>query len=88
MAPRTTRPLTDFRAVDIDVAGGKGAALGELLWHGFPVPPGFVVTTEAYRSFLAETELAEVISTMDPTQDDGGGPCGIAGLGIPLVVRA
>src|ERR671938_1186582 len=30
-------------------AGGKGANLGELLAAGFPVPPGFCVTTTAYR---------------------------------------
>ena len=37
---------------DIDVAGGKGANLGELTRAGLPVPPGFVLTTEAYRAFV------------------------------------
>src|SRR5206468_3331320 len=31
------------------VAGGKGANLGELMRAGFPVPDGFVITTEAFR---------------------------------------
>ena len=35
------------------LAGGKGANLGELVRAGLPVPPGFVVTTEAYRARLA-----------------------------------
>src|SRR5262245_60488584 len=32
--------------------GGKGANLGELTRAGFPVPPGFCVTTAAYRDFV------------------------------------
>ncbi len=37
---------------DIAVAGGKGANLGELTRAGLPVPPGFVLTTAAYRTFV------------------------------------
>jgi len=40
--------LASLRASDGAVAGGKGANLGELIAAGFPVPDGFVVTTEAY----------------------------------------
>lgn len=32
--------------------GGKGANLSELLRAGFTVPPGFLVTTAAYRAFV------------------------------------
>src|SRR5215475_14788298 len=32
--------------------GGKGANLGELTRAGFPVPPGFCVTTAAYLDFV------------------------------------
>jgi rifampicin phosphotransferase len=38
--------------------GGKGANLGRLLRLGLPVPPGFVVTTQAYRAVVASTDLA------------------------------
>jgi len=34
------------------LVGGKGANLILLTCAGFPVPPGFVVTAEAYRKFL------------------------------------
>jgi pyruvate,water dikinase len=34
---------------EVLLAGGKGASLGRLIRGGFPVPPGFVVTTRAYR---------------------------------------
>lgn len=32
--------------------GGKGYNLGRLVRSGFPIPPGFCVTTEAYRQWL------------------------------------
>jgi rifampicin phosphotransferase len=51
MASRTLiRPLSDLNRDDLETAGGKGANLGELIRGGFPVPAGFVVTTEAYRT--------------------------------------
>ncbi len=34
--------------------GGKGANLAEMTRIGLPVPPGFVVTTEACKAFLVE----------------------------------
>ena len=32
--------------------GGKGAGLAEMTRLGLPVPPGFIVTTEACRAYL------------------------------------
>ncbi|MDR3585650.1 MAG: PEP/pyruvate-binding domain-containing protein [Desulfosporosinus sp.] len=43
-------------------AGGKGANLGELIRAGLPVPPGFVVTTGAYRTHLEEFGLQKRIA--------------------------
>lgn len=45
-------PLAEFGAGDLALAGGKGANLGELVREGFPVPPGFVITTAAYEHAL------------------------------------
>lgn len=42
-------------------AGGKGANLGELMRMRVPVPPGFVVTTAAFRAFLAQNALADTM---------------------------
>ena len=53
--------LTDLGRGDLDRAGGKGANLGELVRAGFPVPAGFVVTTEAYRAFVEANGLAGAI---------------------------
>lgn len=44
--------------VDVGMAGGKGANLGELAQAGFPVPPGFVLTTAAYADFVEANGLA------------------------------
>ena len=45
-------PLDDA-AADLAAVGGKGASLARLARAGLPVPAGFHVTTEAYRSFVA-----------------------------------
>ena len=37
-----------------DLLGGKGANLAEMTNLGLPVPPGFMITTEACRYYLAE----------------------------------
>jgi phosphoenolpyruvate synthase/pyruvate phosphate dikinase len=43
------------------VVGGKAAGLGSLLREGLQVPPGFVVTTEAYRRFVRTRGLEREI---------------------------
>ncbi len=50
----TARSVVWFKEIgakDVDIAGGKGANLGELAQSGAPVPPGFVVTTFAHKIF-------------------------------------
>jgi len=37
-----------------DLLGGKGANLAEMTNLGLPVPPGFTITTEACREYLAQ----------------------------------
>lgn len=43
--------------------GGKGASLSRLASAGLPVPPGFHVTTAAYKLFVKENKLQEQILT-------------------------
>ena len=50
MSGRLVVPLAALGARDLPIAGGKGANLGELMRAGFPVPDGFVITTDAYAS--------------------------------------
>jgi pyruvate,orthophosphate dikinase len=42
-----------------DLLGGKGANLAEMTNLGLPVPPGFTITTEACRHYLAEGSLPD-----------------------------
>ncbi|MDP3027733.1 MAG: phosphoenolpyruvate synthase [Nanoarchaeota archaeon] len=39
---------------NIKIAGGKGANLGEMYNHRFPVPPGFVITADAFAFFISD----------------------------------
>ncbi|MEU0567606.1 pyruvate, phosphate dikinase [Nonomuraea sp. NPDC005983] len=56
-----------------DLLGGKGANLAEMTNLGLPVPPGFTITTEACRHYLAEgavpdgleDEVAEHLSALE-----------------------
>lgn len=43
------------------VAGGKGANLGEIYDLDVPVPPGFVVTAQAYDYFIEKANLQDKI---------------------------
>src|SRR4051812_7863528 len=57
-------PLETLRRDAIELGGGKGANLGELLAAGLPVPPGFCVTTAAYRRAIAEASLTDTLYEM------------------------
>ena len=48
-------------SVHLDVVGGKGLSLVRTTAAGFPVPPGFLVTTSAYRQFVADNRLQQTI---------------------------
>ena len=51
----------DLSKSDIGIAGGKGANLGELTQAGIPVPPGFVVTAQAYEKFMDEAGINDQV---------------------------
>ncbi|MCK5061503.1 hypothetical protein KAR28_03045 [Candidatus Parcubacteria bacterium] len=46
---------------NVDIAGGKGASLGEMTNSKIPVPPGFVILATAFDRFLKETDLTQEI---------------------------
>lgn len=58
----------------IDTVGGKNASLGALMDAGAPVPPGFAVTTAAYRAFLdandLQSEIEAATTALTTTTDD------------------
>ena len=65
LARREERLVTGIGAVcrdDIALAGGKGANLGDLMQGGFPVPAGFIISTEAYATVVEEAGLSATIA--------------------------
>src|SRR4051812_20548296 len=49
------RTFDDIGPDDVDSVGGKGLSLARLSGAGLPVPPGFCVTTAAYRRCRGDT---------------------------------
>lgn len=47
----------------VNLVGGKGANLGRLLRQGLPVPSGFIISTAAYRHFLAINNLEGLVAS-------------------------
>jgi len=71
---RINNYVLDFNEIDktqLPLVGGKGANLGELANAGFPVPSGFCITTEAYRTFLqASSEMEGLLGQLEGLQAD------------------
>jgi pyruvate, water dikinase len=70
VADRLIIDLADASDADLPLVGGKAGKLGELVREGLPVPPGMVVTTEAYRAFVEATGLAKTVSEALATVDE------------------
>jgi pyruvate,water dikinase len=51
----------DSPLATVERVGGKAASLARLAAAGLPVPPGFHLTTSAYRRFVHENQLAGAI---------------------------
>ena len=66
-----TIPFSQLDKDDSPSAGGKGVNLGEMTAAGFPVPPGFVLTTAAYDAFVSRNGLQqEIIELASKTSVD------------------
>ena len=66
--------LGEVSETDLPLVGGKASKLGELVREGLPVPPGFVLTTEAYQAFVDQTdlrtELPAALASIHPDQPE------------------
>jgi hypothetical protein len=60
----TVRFLSELHQDDLATAGGKGANLAAMIRAQLPVPPGFVVLTNAYRAFVQKSGLNEEIEAV------------------------
>ena len=63
--------ILNFNEIDksaLPTVGGKNASLGEMIKSGIRVPPGFAVTTDAYRLILREKAegTAVLMASHDP----------------------
>ncbi len=60
------RDLSKLDKNDANIAGGKGASLGEMTKAGISVPGGFAILSNAFEKFLEETDLnVEIDSILD-----------------------
>lgn len=67
--PRYVVDLAHRAALQAALSGGKGAGLAWLHRLRVNVPPGFVVTTEAFRDFLASTADKREVPPVGPERE-------------------
>jgi phosphohistidine swiveling domain-containing protein len=75
--------LADLSAERIVEVGGKAANLGALITAGFDVPPGFCVTTAAYRAVVRGTAVQDGLTT-----DAAAARAAVLQAGVPHQVTA
>jgi len=61
-------------AITLEQAGGKGMNLARTARGGFPVPPGFIISTAVYRVFTQANQIDAVITdlyrSLDPERPE------------------
>jgi pyruvate, water dikinase len=84
--PPLVRPLEVLGLDDVPEVGGKNASLGEMIRkladRGVRVPGGFATTATAYRRFIAENALEDVIRDLTERMRRREIPPARAGAGI------
>ena len=74
MEPNGLTPLAvplDSPSATLELVGGKGASLARLSQAGLPVPPGFHLTTAAYRKFVEDNALqTAILDAVQPARAD------------------
>ena len=48
----------------MSLVGGKGANLARMFQAGFAVPPGFLISTQAYRDFIQANQLETAMTAV------------------------
>ncbi|MCC6166912.1 MAG: phosphoenolpyruvate synthase [Caldilineaceae bacterium] len=82
-----TLPFDVISAADLPTVGGKGANLGEMARAGFPVPPGFCVTTAAFQHWIASAAGA-VYARLDALGPDDVDAARAAGAAVRAQLAA
>jgi pyruvate,water dikinase len=65
------RPLAELRQADAAEFGGKSASLGDMIAGEIPVPPGFALSTSAFRLFVSEAGLESRVESALASLDPG-----------------
>ncbi len=53
--------LDELSVTNLELVGGKAANLAALLQAGFPAPDGFVLTAQAYQTFIQDSGLEHLV---------------------------
>lgn len=65
------KPFKELGYKNVNIAGGKGASLGEMMNAGIPVPDGFVVLATTFDCFIEETDIdVEINAQLDKVNKD------------------
>jgi len=66
-----TKKFNEISKIDVAMAGGKGASLGEMTQADIPVPEGFVVLSGAFEDFIKKTDLnVEIDAILDTVKHE------------------
>jgi len=69
MTETLIKNFTQISKKDTEIAGGKGASLGEMTQAGIPVPEGFVILSNVFNRFMEQTnlnvEIDDVLDSVD-----------------------
>lgn len=57
--------FADERCREVELSGGKGASLASMTQNGLPVPPGFVVTSQAFADAVDDEKLLGCLKAQD-----------------------
>lgn len=57
-------PFSKINKDDVSLVGGKSANLGEMTRAGFPIPPGFSLTSHAYQTVIEYNHLEKEIRAL------------------------
>ncbi len=56
-----TKNFIEIDKRNVNLAGGKGASLGEMVQAGMPIPHGFIILSTAFDEFIKEADLTQKI---------------------------
>ncbi len=79
----------DDGAATLEWVGGKGVSLARMAAAGLPVPPGFHITTAAYRRFVDANVLQKgILAAVTAAQADVAASLELASARIQMLFSA